>query len=86
MEQILYERPREKLRNRGVKALSLLELLQLIIGSGNARVSAARLAREVEGLITSRTATYAALIQIDGLGDAKACQILASLELAGRVP
>lgn len=85
MEYIRYERPREKLRNRGAAALSLIELLQLIIGSGNAKTPGAKLAREVEQLLVQEDLTYTALIAVEGLGVAKVCQILAALELSRRL-
>lgn len=85
MGHVLYERPREKLRNRGVAYLTTIELIQLVIGSGSAQVSAARLAKEVSRQIEGRTFTFDALIAINGLGEAKVCQLLAAFELGGRL-
>lgn len=82
---MLYERPREKVRYRGVRFLTTTELLQVIIGSGTARVSGAKLARKVEEYIATEEVGYETLVTIDGIGHAKACQILASLELGRRL-
>ena len=87
MEYALYERPREKLRNRGVQSLTNVELVQLIIGSGNKQRSAAHLAKEVVDVLISQhsLATYEQLIAIVGLGQAKVSQLLAVLELTRRL-
>lgn len=85
MEYILYERPREKLRNRGVSYLTTVELVQLILGSGNARVSAARLAKEVGKRIGAGNFSFESLISVSGLGEAKVCQLLAARELGARL-
>ena len=79
-----YERPREKLRHRGVTSLTMTELLQVIIGAGSARVSAAKLSRKVEKLM-ERAYTYEDLISIRGLGDAKASQLVAAVEIGARI-
>lgn len=84
MEQFIYERPREKLRRQGVGALTRIELLQLLIGSGTARYHSAKLAREIEGVMRSQHVSFDALVAIPGIGEAKACQILAALEFGGR--
>ena len=85
MDQILYERPREKLKNRGASSLSTSELFQLILGSGSGQASVARLARAVAELfVNDAEVSYAALAAIYGLGDAKACQLLAVSELTRR--
>jgi len=85
MEHVLYERPREKLRSRGVAYLSLSEIIQLIIGSGTAKISAARLAKKVASHIERESLSYESLILIAGLGDAKVCQLLAAVELGKRL-
>lgn len=80
-----YERPREKLRNHGVRYLTLGELIQVIIGSGTAQVSGAKLARQVQQLFAQRTPQYDELVGIVGLGDAKVCQLLAATEFGRRL-
>jgi DNA repair protein RadC len=73
------------MRNRGVSALSLTELLQLIIGSGSAQLSGAKLARVVEEKVTQNDISLDMLKVIPGIGEAKACQILAALEVGKRL-
>ncbi len=85
MQLYEYQRPREKLRLQGVAILTLAELLQLIIATGGARSSAARIAREVESLLQTKQVSYDTLSSIRGMGDAKACQVLAAFELAHRL-
>lgn len=84
MERVTYERPREKLHRQGVDALSSVELVQLIIGSGSSKSSAAKLARMVEALAHTGALHYTQLRQIEGIGEAKACQLMALYEYARR--
>lgn len=83
------ERPREKMINYGSNALSNAELIAILIGSGNARQNAIELSSEIinnfGGLIALTDITHEELTSIRGIGDAKACNILAALELNKRV-
>lgn len=83
------ERPREKMINYGSNSLSNAELLAILIGSGNAKQNAIELSRDIinnfGGLIALTDITHEELISIRGIGDAKACNILAALELNKRV-
>jgi len=82
-----YERPREKLYKKGVLALTNAELLQVIIGSGNAGMPVTKIARKVEKLLkqTGVAVKLQDLMPIQGLGLVKAGQIIAGLELAARL-
>jgi DNA repair protein RadC len=82
-----YERPREKLYKHGVAALTNAELLQVIIGSGNAGMPVTKIARKVDRLLKlSGTAIPVSnLIAVPGLGLIKAGQIVAGFELASRL-
>lgn len=84
MSEEVYDRPREKLRDRGVRSLTLAELLQVILGSGSRGIPVARLAREAAKVITSAGEghMHERLTLIKGMGAAKAAQITASIELA----
>ena len=87
MSLIIYQRPREKLQYYGVKSLSYVELIQLIIGSGNHGISGAHIAASINKLLlTNSNPTFAELMNIDGLGVAKSCLLLASLEISKRNP
>ena len=83
MEQQLYERPRERIRTRGVASLSTAELLQVIIGSGSKNYTVAKLAKNVNEVLVSNNSTnlYDTLCKIPGVGDATACRIIAALQL-----
>lgn len=80
------DRPREKLLRKGSDALSDVELLAVIIGSGvrghGVLAVASRLMRTLEG--RPNRLTVETLTSVKGLGQAKACQIAASLEWARR--
>jgi DNA repair protein RadC len=80
------ERPREKLVSRGPKALSDLELLAVLLGSGTRGQGVLRLATRILRQFSGRlhVASVESLQSIKGLGRAKACQISAAMELGGR--
>jgi len=83
------ERPREKLLEKGAAALSLAELLAVVLGSGSPGVSALTQARALlatAGGGLRRLAGFgpAELRGVAGVGPAKAAQILALLEIAKR--
>ncbi len=84
MEQLIYERPREKLQYRGTAFLTEAELIQVILGSGTARVSVASLSRKVAKIIKREGLHYTDLKAVNGMGHVKACQVLAALELGQR--
>ena len=82
-----YQRPREKLYQKGVSALTNAELLQVIIGSGNAGLPVTKIARKVDKVFQAKgtVVTIDDLIAVQGLGTVKASQILAGLEFANRL-
>ncbi len=83
----VFEKPREKLLQRGVRALSNEELTAILLGSGVQGKDVRKLAREVAALLEREfeTLTVEKLCQVHGLGHAKASQLLASLELSRRL-
>ena len=87
MGTITYERPREKLYKKGVTALTNAELLQVVIGSGNAGMPVTKIARKVDAILkkTGATVQVSDLMSIQGLGLVKSGQIVAGLELASRL-
>lgn len=83
------ERPRERLRDYGPQALSTAELLAIILRTGTNRESvlslASRLLSQHQGLVGLARVSFAELCQERGLGEAKAAQLKAALELGRRL-
>lgn len=81
-------RPRERLSQLGPSALSDVELLALIIGSGRRGASALEVASEILGKHGSLAGLVGAkpeeLGRLDAIGPAKAASILAALEMGRR--
>lgn len=81
-----FDRPREKLAAKGPEALSDSELIAILLGSGIKGKDVFQVARA----ILQRLDKYGekigvkALVAIEGVGFTKACQIVASFELARR--
>jgi len=84
----LYEgdKPREKLLRKGAPALKDYELMALLLGSGVPGKDVLRLSQEVVALFDAGIGTLhlEALTGIHGMGEAKAAQILAAVELSRR--
>lgn len=80
------DKPREKLVAKGVQALKNEELLAILLGSGVQGKDVRKLAKEIVALMDKGfdRLTLQALCEIHGLGQAKASQILASIELSKR--
>lgn len=84
------ERPQEKLMYSGTGGLSNSELLALIIRTGTGKKSAIGLAEDVIAYAADNigdlgTAEVRELTEIDGIGEAKACSIVAAMELSKRL-
>lgn len=83
------ERPRERLAQYGESALSTAELIAIIIRTGsrnqNAVGLAQRLLSQFEGLAGLHRASVIELCGVLGVGEAKAVQIKAAIELGRRV-
>lgn len=82
----MFKRPREKLQEKGVQALSDRELLAILLGSGTQTHDVFNLAGRILKVLdaTSANPTLEQLQSIDGIGPAKATTILAALEFARR--
>jgi len=79
----LLEMPREKLSKRGASALSDIELLQAVIGSGGRNNDFKQIAKNLNTAINKLGAdslTYNDVKAIKGIGDAKATVVFAALE------
>jgi len=81
-----HSRPREKLREKGASALTDEELVTAILGMGTPGVDVRTIARQVASLIREHKEklTIDHLVEIPGMGLAKAAQILSAFELARR--
>ncbi len=90
------ERPQEKLIKFGPDYLSNAELLALIIRTGNSKGDSAidtatkvlrslRSANDSNGLNSLKNASLSGLMEVDGIGEAKAAMILAAVQLGIRL-
>ena len=90
------ERPQEKLIKFGPDYLSNAELLALIIRTGNRQGDSAidtatkvlrslRTANDSNGLNSLKNANLSNLMEVDGIGEAKAAMILAAVQLGIRL-
>jgi DNA repair protein RadC len=83
------ERPRERLAKHGPQALSLSELLAILLRVGthgeNAVQVGQRLLQDLGGLTGLHRATYEEVCNQHGIGPAKAAQIKAAIELGRRL-
>lgn len=84
------ELPRERLLKNGADQLSSAELIAIILGTGNKQKTVHELSRDLvaslpNGLKDLDQITAEELKLLEGIGDGKACQIIASVELGRRV-
>jgi DNA repair protein RadC len=84
------ERPREKMMLLGAHSLSNSELLAALIGTGTRSLSATDLADRIlsmtpEGIGSLSECTPEELARLSGVGFAKACRIIAAVELGRRL-
>lgn len=85
----LDDRPREKLLLKGAEALSNSELIAILIGSGTKTKSAvdvakALLSKTQDNLNDFGKLSVQELMQVDGIGEARAITITAAIELGRR--
>lgn len=80
------DRPRERLIKKGAKALRTRELIAVIIGRGTRGRDVLAVAGEIENVFEARKqdVTIENLTAVPGVGEAKACQLLAAFEIARR--
>ena len=81
-----FNRPREKLIERGPEALSETELLAILLGSGVKGKNVLQVARSILKKLNSasKKPDVKNLMAIEGIGLAKACQIIAAVEFSRR--
>lgn len=83
------EQPRERLRDNGPGALSDAELLAILLRVGVAGINVVQLAQKLlidhGGWIGLQRLTFEEMTAIHGLGEAKAAQVKAALEIGRRM-
>lgn len=88
-EMPMEARPRERLFSRGPQAMSPSELIALLIGTGTHEISAVSLGEQILGryddLSHFATASVDELCTVPGVGAAKACKLVAAIELGRRL-
>lgn len=84
----IQDRPREKLFRLGAASLGDNELVAIVVGSGSRRLNALALANDIlgttGGLHGIPRTSVDELRRLDGVGTAKAAQVLAAVELGRR--
>jgi DNA repair protein RadC len=83
------DRPREKMLANGARALSDAELVAILIGSGNAEETAVELSRRILHSVENNLNDLGRknsdfLTRFKGIGEAKALNIMAAMELGRR--
>ncbi len=80
-------KPRERLEKQGSEALSDLDIVTILLGTGTKDQPVQHLAFKVLEIITEKGRSLASsdLKAVNGIGDAKASVLLAALELGRRV-
>lgn len=83
------ERPRERLKQAGPSALSNSELVAILLRTGTGGESvltmSSNVLSRVGGLAGMGRVSYGELCSMNGISDAKACQLLAAFELGRRL-
>ena len=85
----LNERPRERLINKGVEYLSNEDLLAILLKTGtkenSVKVLASNILKQLDNISNLKDINLERLIKIKGIGKAKACELLAAIELGKRL-
>jgi DNA repair protein RadC len=83
------ERPRERLRAVGEQHLSNAQLIAILLRTGvtgeNVITMSNRLLSQFQGLAGLARASFSQICELHGISEAKACQVLAAMELGRRV-
>ena len=78
-------RPRERLQDQGVDALSLEDLVSLILGSGSSSNDVTHCARQVIPVLLKRKPNIRQLTSIEGVGVARATALLAAVKMSEKI-
>ena len=88
LKTLSHDRPREKLLRLGAAGLGDNELVAIVVGSGSQRSNAMAVANDIlettGGLHGMPRTSVDELRRLDGMGTAKAAQVLAAVELGRR--
>jgi DNA repair protein RadC len=88
-EMMTEDKPRERLVQHGVESLSNYELLAILLQTGTKTQSVIDLSKQVlhrfDQLKDIEKVSYPEWVQIPGIGMAKACTVMAAIELTKRV-
>lgn len=89
-EMSISERPREKMQLVGKEGLSNTELMAILVKTGTRGKSAINIAHELLnlgplGILELNDISIEEIKEVSGIGDAKACEILAAIELGRRI-
>ena len=82
----MHDRPREKLLKRGASVLSDQELLAIVLSKGSKKTDVLSLSKKIVKIIDEKGLSFTAhdLMEIDGIGNAKATTIAAAFEFVRR--
>ena len=82
----LCDRPREKLKRKGAQALSDIELMAILIGSGNQKLDVLALSSRLLSSLDGQGVmpTLDSLCKVEGIGPAKASLVVAAMEFTRR--
>lgn len=82
----IHERPREKLLEKGAGFLSDRELLAVILGKGTQKDDVLSLSQKIVTIIDAKGLNFTAkdLMDLDGIGEAKAAAVSAAFEFVRR--
>jgi len=85
----LKERPRERFIREGAQSLSNQELIAILLRTGTKKESVLQLSERLiahfDGLRMLKDATVEEITSINGIGEAKAIQLLAAVEIGRRI-
>lgn len=85
----LNERPRERLINQGVEKLNNEELLSILLKTGtkdkSVKVLSDDILKKINNIKDLKNISIETLTSIKGIGEAKACFLLAAIELGKRI-
>ncbi|MDH4262916.1 MAG: DNA repair protein RadC [Spirochaetia bacterium] len=82
----IHDRPREKIKSKGIGALTDAELIAVFLNSGTQKINVLKLAELVSHVVdtSDRDRLFENLVKIHGIGEARALSICAVIEFVRR--